>query len=206
MYPSVCNNAVWALGEVFVRCVGNPVVLQPYAPEIVQKLLSLILGAAYEEGPIAGLVENASTAMGRLAKANPSFMAGDLSRFLIGWTDGCSKISDDSERRDAFEGLLLAIEANPQSIQQASKDLSDTITSILFAVVSWHIPYGNLSPSLLNGTYAFKDFPPQHTDLYKKMGMFLHQLKEMVGNEAWSSVENHVPVNVRRLMREKYHL
>ena len=214
MYPAVCNNAVWALGEIFVKCLGNPAALQPYATEIVQNLISLIMGSAYdgdgdgdgEFSPVAGLIENASTCMGRLAKVDPTFVAADLPRFLKVWLDGCSKISDVAERRDAFEGLLMAIQANPNSIKQAGPDLSDTIQGFLFAVVSWHIPHGNISPALLNGAYQFINFPPEYADLHQKMGQFLHQLKESVGAEEWNGVGNHLPVNVRRLLREQYHL
>ena len=208
-YPSVCNNAVWAIGEIFVKCQGNPAALQPYVLEIVQNLISLIMGSVYDGdgyNPTAGLIENASTTMGRLAKVDPAFIATDLPRVLKGWMDGCSKVSDMSERRDAFEGLLMAIKANPNSIKQAGPDLSDTISAFLFAVVSWHIPEGNLSPSLLTGDYAFVNFPPEYADLHHQMGTFLHQLKESVGAEEWNGVADHLPTNVRRLLKEQYNL
>ena len=100
----------------------------------------------------------------------------------------------------------MAIQANPNSIKQAGPDLSDTIQRFLFAVVAWHIPHCNISPALLNGAYHFINFPPEYADLHQKMGQFLHQLKESVGAEEWNGVGNHLPVNVRRLLREQYHL
>ena len=207
MFPSVCNNAVWALGEVFLQCIGNPAALQPYAVEIVQSLISIIMGSAYggEENPMTGLIENASTAMGRMAKVNPSFVSNDLPRFLLEWMNGCAKISDASERVDAFEGLLLAIQANPNSIQHASPDVVQTVSALLFAVMSWHIPNGNFSPTILAGDYAFIPFPADHADLHHKMGTFLHQLKDSLGDK-WNEVVKHLPVNVRRLLREQYNL
>mmetsp|Transcript_17129 Transcript_17129/g.32404 ORF Transcript_17129/g.32404 Transcript_17129/m.32404 type:complete len:1038 (+) Transcript_17129:63-3176(+) len=214
-HPSVCNNAVWALGEVVIRCVGNPAALEPYAEEIVQNLISLIMGSLYggqnddEEdygNPIAGLIENASTTMGRMAKVNPTFVSKDLARFLNGWMNGCSKISDMTERVDAFEGLLLSIQANPHCIKQASANLDDTINGLLFAILSWHIPDEKLSPSILVGEYVFTPFPPQYSDLYHELGTFLHQLKDSLTMEGWGSVANHLPVNVRRLFREQYSL
>lgn len=214
-HPSVCNNAVWALGEVVIKCLGNPTALEPYAEEIVQNLISLIMGSLYggqddedeEDGnPIAGLIENASTTMGRMAKVNPGFVAKDLARFLNGWMNGCSKISDMTERVDAFEGLLLSIQANPLCIKQASANLDDTINGLLFAILSWHIPEEKLSPSILVGEYVFTPFPPQYSDLYHKLGTFLHQLKDGLALEEWESVTNHLPVNVRRLFREQYNI
>lgn len=215
-YPSVCNNAVWALGEVVIKCIGNPTALEPYAEEIVQNLISLIMGSLYggqdddddgeDSNPIAGLIENASTTMGRLAKVNPTFVSKDIARFLNGWMNGCSKISDMTERVDAFEGLLLSIQANPNCIKQASANLDDTINGLLFAILSWHIPDEKLSPSILVGEYVFTPFPPQYSDLYHKLGTFLHQLKDSLTLEEWGSVANHLPVNVRRLFREQYNL
>ncbi len=214
VYPSVCNNAVWALGEVFLRCAGNPTPLQPFAQEVVQKLIVLITGQSYsgddddDEGgmAISGLVENASTTMGRLALVNPNFVAPDVPRFLNAWFDGCSKIGDQTERRDAFEGVLCTIKANPESIRSASTNIFETISGFLFALVSWHIPANNYSPSLLSGNYAFVAFPSAHADLQQKLGMFLHQLKVEVGAEQWDHAEKKLPVNVRKLLREQYHL
>jgi transportin-1 len=207
-FPSVCNNAVWAIGEVLVKCVGNPAAIQPFATEIVQNLISLIMGSKYnghEYNPISGLIENASTAMGRLAKVNPAFVATDLPRFLRGWVEGCAKVDDFSERRDAFEGLLLAIQVNPNSIKQAGPDLTETISVFLLAIMSWHVPKGNISPELLSGNYAFTKFPQEHADLHHHLGTFAHQFLKING-EAWGQVTNNLPVNVRRLLQEQYNL
>ena len=207
-FPSVCNNAMWALGELFVKCIGNPSVLEPYAIEVVQSLISIMMGSSYggEENPFAGLVENASTAMGRLAKANPAFVASDLPRCLISWLNGCAKISDETERVHAFEGLLMTIEANPNAIQQASPQIEDTIHALLFAILSWHLPSGRLSPSLLTGDYSLTPFPQDCSELHHKLGTFLHHLKNGFGADQWDGIIKHLPVNVRRLFREQYNL
>jgi transportin-1 len=204
LYPSVCNNAVWAVGEVCVKCIGNPASLQPYAQNIVQSLITLLMEQGYSGSPLGGLVENAASTMGRLAKVDTAFVASELPRFLNEWCDGCSKINDLLERRDAFEGFMLAFKANPQSIMTAADQLSDTLTTILFAVVSWHVPCGNLSPTLLSGEYAFEPFPKEHADLCENLRVFLHHLKDLVGLQEWNGIENNMPVNVRRLFRETY--
>ena len=88
-HPSICNNAVWAIGEVCVKCNGNPDALQRYAPEIMENLITLLMGPAYSEDgngySTKGLSENAASTMGRLAKVNPAFVTNDLHRFLQGW-------------------------------------------------------------------------------------------------------------------------
>merc|ERR1712113_251161 len=93
--------------------------------------------------PVQGLVENAASTMGRLAKVNPDFVVRDLPRLISGWCDGMTKINDLTERRDAFEGFILTVQADPTVIKNASRD---DITSILFSIVSWHMPPDNLSP------------------------------------------------------------
>jgi len=204
LYPSVCNNAVWSIGEVCVKCVGNPASLQPYYEEIVQSLVSILMEAEYSGSSLTGLVENAASTMGRLAKVNPAFVASDLPRFLNRWSDGCAKIDNLTERRDAFEGFMLSVQTNPQSIMTASANVSDTITAILFAVLSWHVPSDNLDANMLSGKYVFEPFPQDHSDLCESLRVFLHHLKDMVGLEVWNAVQNNMPVNVRRLFREIY--
>jgi len=89
MYPSVCNNAVWAIGEVCVKCEGNPEPLKPYVAGMMEHLIPLLVSnGCIEENyeiPVMGLAENAASTMGRLAKVDPTFVAGDLPRFLSGW-------------------------------------------------------------------------------------------------------------------------
>eukprot|EP00957_Ditylum_brightwellii_P176675 13456886-Ditylum_brightwellii.AAC.1 len=75
MHESVCNNAVWAVGEVCAKCVDNSGALAPYAEAILEKLIPLLMGNAVDDdgqiiGNVAGLSENAAAAVGRLAKCN----------------------------------------------------------------------------------------------------------------------------------------
>jgi hypothetical protein len=87
--PSVCTNAVWAIGEICFRCEGKPGLLEPFAPSLMQNLIALLMGngvGGNERGAdIAGLAENAAACVGRLAKVNPNFVAPNLSRVLLGW-------------------------------------------------------------------------------------------------------------------------
>lgn len=209
----VCNNAVWAIGEICVKCGGNPTLLEPFAVPLVQKLIGLLMGNGAGSGyrGIPGLAENAAATIGRLASVNPNFVASDLPRFLLGWCDGMAKISDPGERRDAFEGFIKAIYANPQCIQTAAANVSDAITSILFALVSWHMPpqeendYEHIS-DILTGEYAFQPFPQHEAELGTKLVQLVREIKTSVGEEPWSKVQSQLPVNVRRLLREAYQL
>jgi transportin-1 len=156
---------------------------------------------------IPGLAENAAACTGRLANVNPQFLAADLPRFLMGWCDGMAKIVDPTERRDAFNGFCSAIYANPQAIQQASASASSAISSILYAVVSWHIPPDVLvedSVDVLSGHYCFQPFPPNEAELGSRLSQLIRDIRTSVGQDTWQEAESHMPVNVRRLLRETY--
>lgn len=216
---SVCNNAVWAVGEICVRCGDNPAPLEPFAAPFLQKLIALLMGNGVVMGgsmgsrgsSIPGLAENAAGAVGRLANVNPNFVAPELPRFLLGWCDGLAKISDPTERRDGFEGLVKALYANPQCIQSAAANVADSIVSILFALVSWHMPpqeetdYDRIN-ELLTGDYAFQPFPQHEAELENKLVQLVREIRTSVGEETWTKVQSQLPVNVRRLLREAYNL
>ena len=207
--PQVCTNAVWATGEICVRCRGHPAVLKPHVASLMQNLIALVSGNGGDGGVnIAGLPENASACIGRIAQVNPAFVAPDLSRFLLGWCDGLAKIADPTERRDGFHGLVQAVYANPGAIQQAAVNVSDAIASILFAVVSWHVPadYMERSEVLLKGEYNFLPFPTTETELGAALQNLVQDMKTSVGEDTWHMVQKSLPVNVRKLLRESYNL
>jgi len=204
-HASVCNNAVWAIGEVCLRCVGNPAPLEPVAQDLVQSLISLLMGNGLSSGGIgiAGLAENSATAAGRLALVNPNFVASDLPRFLLGWCDGMARITDPSERRDAFQGFIQTVYANPNAIQSATAKPADAISSILFAIVSWHMPDDPDAADRI-ASVNFQPFPPAEAALGEALKKLLHDIKVSAGEETWRSVENQLPVNVRKLLCDVY--
>jgi transportin-1 len=210
--PSVCTNAVWAIGEICVRCEGHSTILEPFAPALMQNLTALLMGngvnGSGRGADIPGLAENAAACVGRLAKVNPNFVAPDLSRVLLGWCDGMAKIRDPTERRDAFQGFVQSVYANPQAIQQAAANVADAIASVLFAIVTWHMPseVSDQSTALLTGEYKFRPFPQTEHELGTALARLIQDLKSSVGEDTWHSVQKELPVNVRRLLREAYQL
>mmetsp|Transcript_19399 Transcript_19399/g.42152 ORF Transcript_19399/g.42152 Transcript_19399/m.42152 type:complete len:346 (-) Transcript_19399:1788-2825(-) len=207
MHPAMCNNAVWAVGEVCVRCGDHAAPLNPHAANLLACLIPLLMGNAVDmdgnEISLPGIAENAATTMGRLASINPNFVAPELGRFLLGWCDGMSKISNPGERHDAFRGFVMTLRANPQSIQVTGSDVGDVITSILFAIVSWHIPTSEIPSNLLSGPYRFEPFPSEFSELLASLRQLLHDLKTSSG-EQWAQIEGQMPANVKRLMKEVY--
>lgn len=211
MHPAECNNGLWAVGEICVRCGENPGPLAPYAADLLQNLIPLLMGNSVDidgnpiDAPVPGIVENAAITLGRLACVDPNFVAPELGRFLLGWCDGLSKISNPIERRDAFKGFVLALRANPHSIQSAGPDLSQSIVAIMFACLSWHI-YLLEGANLLDGNYRFQPFPSEFAELKESLTQLLNDLKTSAGQSSWNQVETQMPANVKRLMKEVYNI
>jgi hypothetical protein len=117
-----------------------------------------------------------------------------------------SKISDLSERRDAFIGFIQAVRLRPECVLESATKPSDAITSILLAIVSWHIPDGCVpSASMLRGPYQFKAFPLDCRDLIDEISLLLQLVMPLVG---WDNVRNRndIPANVKVLLRDTYKL
>ena len=98
--------------------------------------------------------------------------------------------------------------ANPQAIQQASANVADAISSILYAIVSWHMPSATPKEGedLLTGAYGFQPFPQTETELGKTLAQLMRDIRSSVGEDTWKAVQGQLPVNVRRLLREAYQL
>lgn len=211
---SLCNNAAWAIGEICVQCGENSTPLEPFAANLMQRLISLLMGnnivsTGARKGyatEIPGLAENAAACVGRLANVNPMFVAPELPRFLLGWCDGMSRIADMDEKRDAFNGFCKAMYANPQGIQQVGGEVYDAISSIIFAIVTWHLPPEAIEMGSLMGDFDFQPFPPALSDLGNRLAQLLRDIQTSVGEQTWHGVKRSLTVKVRRLMREVYHL
>ena len=213
--PSVAINAAWALGEICLQCKGQPVIMEPYAAAMLQNAIGLLMGSGvFDDGTtyystIPGLIENVSACVGRLAIVNPMFVASDLPRFLCGWCDGLGKIRDPAERHDAFTGFVQAIYANPQAIGHASDSVIDSMVSILFAILTWHIPEDLPDDSykkMLTDKYRFIPFPVSETELGTALVKLVQDMKQSVGENEWNIITKRLPVNVRKLFREVYNL
>ena len=114
-----------------------------------------------------------------------------------------SKISDLDERRDAFKGFIEVVRLHPECILEATKG-SDTLTSILLAILSWHIPDGCVpTATMLRGPYQFKEFPAHCRELIDDIASLLHLVLPLVG---WDKVKSDVPMNVKLLLRDTYKL
>jgi hypothetical protein len=223
---AVCTNAVWAVGELCVQCQRPPgqpsstTFLDPLVPPLMHNLIALLMGNGTGRGShnvtIPGLAENAAACVGRLALVRPDYVAPELPRFLLGWCEGLAKIRDPRERHDGFAGFVAALYANPQSIGHAAgaQSASEAMVSIIYAVMTWHIPENcldggddQLPHELLHGpNYSFRPFPQTEAELGASLVRLVKEMRASVSAETWGLVEHGLPVNVRRLLRHSYSL
>jgi len=208
MHANVCNNAIWSLGEIALKCVGNETVLHPFAEEIISRLKPILAGDQQQwVTGIPGLAENASACLGRLAKVNANFVSKDLGIMFRGWCEGLARITDPTERNDGFTGLVVTIYANPNAIIQ---EANITIPSLVFAIVSWHIPPNDdgvlqVTSEMLNGTqYSFRSLGDEMAEIGQMLAELLHKVMGGVGEHKWEEVKRRMPVNVRKLLKEVY--
>jgi hypothetical protein len=210
---SVCNNAVWAIGEIFAKCRRDQgLILKPFVHSLIEKLIPLLMGNQSGTSnsytvTTPGIAENAAATMGRLARIDPSFVQADLPRFILGWFEGLAKIADKRERREAFEGLIFAILANPHAILAASNRVG-VFSAFVFSIVSWHIPADEsgmrqITSELLHGPYLFEPFPVEDAEIGDALRQLFNQIRLSLGFD-FDFVAN-LPPNVQRLIADYYH-
>uniref|UniRef100_A0A5S6Q7W0 Transportin-1 n=1 Tax=Trichuris muris TaxID=70415 RepID=A0A5S6Q7W0_TRIMR len=139
---SVCNNAVWALGEMTVH-LGTD--LKPYIKAFVGPLLQ-IMGTADMSKT---LIENAAIAVGRFGLQNSDEVAPYVSDLLRHWCITMRNIRDNEEKESSFRGLCNVIMANPTA---ALNDL------VFFcdAISSWSTLKPELRELFVKILFAFK--------------------------------------------------
>jgi transportin-1 len=126
----MCNNTVWALGEI---CLKLGVDVAVFAPVLADKLIPIIT----KTGANRNLLENTAITIGRASVFAPQAFAPHLPRFAQPWCVILKKIRDDVEKDSAFRGLCKLIETNPNGVVQHFVFVCD-------AIASWN----NLQPDL----------------------------------------------------------
>ncbi|VDK35729.1 unnamed protein product [Taenia asiatica] len=161
---SVCNNAIWAIGEICMQMVsmlwrhrrsfnGNCAQrilylgdeMQPYASLFIQPLVEII----NRQNAPKTLHENAAITIGRLGYVCPSEISSFLSLFIRAWCLSLRNIRDNEEKDSAFRGICNVITLNPQGV----------VNEFLFfcdAVASWNNPKDDLKQRFYSILVAFK--------------------------------------------------
>ncbi len=121
---SVCNNAIWAVGEIAIKIGAQ---MSPFIEPLLPRLIPLLEKRHLN----VNLLENTAITIGRLALSNPMLVAHHLGQMLKMWCLAMRSVRDDIEKASAFLGLCAMIKLNPGAINQDVVYLLDSISS-------WH--------------------------------------------------------------------
>lgn len=141
---SVCNNAVWAIGEISLRCREEE--MRQYAPTILQSLIALI----NKRNLNRNILENTAITIGRLGLCCPILVSSQLVNFIQSWCMTLRTIHDDEEKESAFKGLCKLIAHNPSAVVNHFVFVCDAFTS-------WEQPSPELKQQMTQILHAFKN-------------------------------------------------
>lgn len=125
----VCNNSVWALGEIAVHTGAS---LREFVPHVLPTLIALI-GNGSESRP-AMLLENVAITLGRLSMCCADLIAPELPRFIVPWCLLTTNMRDNSEKYSAFRGICTAIQHNPGALDERA------LVLLCVAISTWEAP------------------------------------------------------------------
>lgn len=122
-FTSVCNNAIWALGEIAVK-VGGPT-MEPYLDRILPKLISIMTTPEIPRS----LHENTAITIGRLGWVCPNQVAPRLPEFTTNLCLHLREIRSDIEKEHTLRGLCAMIRVNPHGVLASFVFLCNAIAS-----------------------------------------------------------------------------
>ncbi|CAF0945957.1 unnamed protein product, partial [Didymodactylos carnosus] len=125
-HVSVCNNAIWAIGEISLE-IGQEI--QPYVPHILDQLIMII----NRSNTPKTLLENTAITIGRLGLVCSQSVAAELQRFIRPWCIALRNIRDNDEKDSAFRGICNMIVLNPLGV-------ANEFIYVCDAIASWEKP------------------------------------------------------------------
>lgn len=123
-YISVCNNAIWAIGEIAIH-LGHD--MAQYIPMYIASLIAII----NRDKTPKTLLENTAITIGRLGLFCHNEVAPLLPQFIRTWCISLRNIRDNDDKESAFRGLCLMINVNPMGVATDFIFLCDAIASWL---------------------------------------------------------------------------
>uniref|UniRef100_A0A1I8F0A0 Importin N-terminal domain-containing protein n=1 Tax=Wuchereria bancrofti TaxID=6293 RepID=A0A1I8F0A0_WUCBA len=139
---SVCNNSIWAIGEIAMK-MGESM-----RPHVLGLLPALIIVMNREKGPKT-LLENTAITLGRLGISCANEVAPFLPQFIRPWCLALRNIRDNEEKESAFRGLCNMINLNPAGVLAEFIFLCD-------AIASWNNPQPELKMMFSRILHGFR--------------------------------------------------
>ncbi|CAF2750428.1 unnamed protein product [Rotaria sp. Silwood2] len=121
-HVSVCNNAIWAIGEIAIQ-IGSEI--QPFVSIILESLIIII----NRNNTPKTLLENTAITIGRLGLVCPNDVSSQLARFIRPWCVALRNIRDNEEKDSAFRGICNMIILNPLGVTTEFIYVCDAIAS-----------------------------------------------------------------------------
>ncbi|VDN02526.1 unnamed protein product [Thelazia callipaeda] len=180
---SVCNNSIWAIGEIAMK-MGEGM-----RPHVLGFMPALIIVMNREKGPRT-LLENTgnflnlklyfsvkvSITLGRLGIDCGNEVAPFLPQFIRPWCLSLRNIRDNKEKESAFRGLCNMISLNPAGVLAEFIFLCD-------AIASWNNP---------------------EPDLKLMFSRILHGFREQVGDLNWTAFTSQFPPPLKHRLAVQY--
>lgn len=139
---SVCNNAIWSIGEIAVQ-IGPEI--RPFIPIIIERLISIM----NLTNTTKTLLENTGITIGRLGLVCPNDVSPQLAQFIRPWCLSLRNIRDNEEKDSAFRGICAMIMINPLAVTNEFIHVCD-------AFASWETPSTALHTQFRNILQTFK--------------------------------------------------
>lgn len=140
---SVCNNAIWALGELALKM--GPAMKQFVGP-LTEPLIVVINS---QQNMQRTLLENTAITIGRLGQFCGEELSPHIHRFIRPCCYSLRNIKDNAEKESAFVGLCNMINMNPVGV----------LNDFIFwcdAIASWTAPTQNLRMLFAGILQSFK--------------------------------------------------
>uniref|UniRef100_A0A1I7YJB0 Transportin-1 n=1 Tax=Steinernema glaseri TaxID=37863 RepID=A0A1I7YJB0_9BILA len=140
---SVCNNSIWALGELSLKMRID---MKQYVPQLMSPLIFVM---NRDKGPKT-LLENTAITLGRLGIYCPEEVSPYLQQFIRQWCLALRNIRDNEEKDSAFRGLCMMINLNPAGVLHDFIFLCD-------AIASWNAPKEDLQAAFFKILHGFRN-------------------------------------------------
>jgi len=141
-HVSVCNNAIWAIGEIAVQ-IGSEI--QPFVSIILESLILII----NRNNTPKTLLENTAITIGRLGLVCSNDVSSQLARFIRPWCVALRNIRDNDEKDSAFRGICNMIILNPLGV-------TNEFIYVCDAIASWEKPPMELHAKFRDILQTFK--------------------------------------------------
>jgi len=142
-YISVCNNAIWAIGEIAIQ-------LGAETSQYVSLLLEPLIEIINRPNTPKTLLENTAITIGRMGLVCPQQVSPYLQSFIRVWCSSLRSIRDNDEKDSAFRGICHLISMNPGGVVNDFVFLCD-------AIASWNNPKPDLKEMFYKILTGFKN-------------------------------------------------